>query len=98
MSNLLKTMKLECKDYEVVTNMPASTVDEALSVLLVHSAKLFGGLVMKIFHIDRDYNKTLEQQKKELKSQYLDFKYLWTDGAHGDAKIHFMAEGKKEDK
>lgn len=53
---------------------------------------------MKIFHIDRDYNKTLEQQKKELKSQYLDFKYLWTDGAHGDAKIHFMAAGKKEDK
>lgn len=49
---------------------------------------------MKIFHIDRDYNKTLEQQKKELKSQYLNFQYLWTDNATGNAKIHFMSEGK----
>lgn len=32
MPNKLKTVKLECKDYEVVTNMPASTVDEALSL------------------------------------------------------------------
>ena len=54
---------------------------------------------MKIFHIDRDYSKPLEQQKKELKSEYDEFKYLWTDGANGHAKIHFMAEGTKgEDK
>ena len=32
MSSKLKTMKLECKDYEVVTNMPSSDVDEALGL------------------------------------------------------------------
>ena len=52
---------------------------------------------MKIFHIDRDYNKTLEQQKKELKAQYKGFQYLWADGATGNSKIHFMAEEKKEE-
>ena len=53
---------------------------------------------MKIFHLDRDYSKTLEQQKKELKAQYEGFQYLWTDGATGNAKIHFIAEKKKEGK
>lgn len=32
MPSNLKTMRLECRDYEVVTNMPSSTVDEALSL------------------------------------------------------------------
>lgn len=32
MSNTFKVMKLECKDYEVVTNMTSSDVDEALSL------------------------------------------------------------------
>lgn len=53
---------------------------------------------MKIFHVDRDYSKTLEQQKKELKAKYIGFKYLWTDGATGNPKIHFMAEEEKEGK
>lgn len=53
---------------------------------------------MKIFHVDRDYNKTLEQQKKELKEQYTNFQYLFADGATGNAKIHFIAEERKEDK
>lgn len=52
---------------------------------------------MKIFHIDRDYNKTLEQQKKELKSQYKNFQYLWTDRAIGHVKIHFMAEEQEKE-
>lgn len=52
---------------------------------------------MKIFHVFRDYTKTLEQQKKELKAQYEGFQYLDCDGAFGrNPKIHFMAEGKKE--
>lgn len=46
----------------------------------------------KVFHIDRDYDKSLEQQKKELKSKYSNFEYLWTDKAHGNAKIHFIAD------
>lgn len=49
---------------------------------------------MEIYHIPRDYNKTLEQQKKELKSQYTNFQYLMTDRN----KIHFMAEGKEDGK
>lgn len=52
----------------------------------------------KIFHIDRDYSKSLGQQKKELKSEYADFQYLFADGATGNPKIHFMSTGKKEDK
>lgn len=52
-------------------------------------------MATKIYHIDRDYSKPLEQQKKELKSLYRDFDYLWTDKATGSAKIHFVASGKK---
>lgn len=53
---------------------------------------------MKIFHIPRDYSKKLEEQKKELKSQYADFQYLNCDGAFGkEPKIHFMSTGKKEE-
>ena len=43
---------------------------------------------MKIYHVDRDLNKTLNEQKKELAKQYDGFIYLSSDGM----KIHFMAE------
>ena len=43
---------------------------------------------MKIYHIDRDFNKTLAQQKKDLAKQYKKFKYMFSDGR----KIHFIAE------
>ena len=43
---------------------------------------------MKIYHIDRDFSKTLAEQKKELEKQYKGFQYLHSDGK----KIHFMAE------
>ena len=43
---------------------------------------------MKIYHIDRDFNKTLKQQKRELAKQYKNFEYMFSDGR----KIHFMAE------
>ena len=42
---------------------------------------------MKVYHIDRDFNKTLSQQKRELEKQYVNFHYLHSDGR----KIHFMA-------
>lgn len=51
---------------------------------------------MKIFHIDRDYSVSLEEQKKQLKRDYVNFQYLFTDAATGNAKIHFMAECPKE--
>lgn len=47
---------------------------------------------MKIYHIDRDYKKTLAAQKKELEKIYKNFQYLWSDGR----KIHFIAEGGPE--
>lgn len=53
---------------------------------------------LNIYHIDRDYSKSLEQQKKELKEQYADFAYLFADGATGNPKIHFMATGLKSEK
>ena len=43
---------------------------------------------MKIYHIDRDFSKTLTEQKKELEKQYNGFVYLHSDGQ----KIHFIAE------
>ena len=43
---------------------------------------------MKVYHIDRDYTKTLEQQKKELAKKYNNFQYLFC-GSH---KIHFIAD------
>ena len=43
---------------------------------------------MKVYHIERDFNKTLSQQKKELERQYKNFQYLHCDGR----KIHFIAE------
>lgn len=43
---------------------------------------------MKIYHVDRDFSKTLSQQKKEIEKQYTNFQYLWSDGR----KIHFMAD------
>ena len=52
---------------------------------------------VKIFHIDRDYSKSLEQQKKELKRDYADFQYLFADGANGNPKIHFMSSGLKSE-
>lgn len=54
--------------------------------------------MVRIFHIDRDYSKSLEQQKKELKRDYADFQYLFADGATGNPKIHFMSTGKKKGK
>lgn len=47
---------------------------------------------MKVYHIERDYKKTLNQQKKELAKAYTNFNYLWSDGK----KIHFAAEDKKQ--
>lgn len=52
---------------------------------------------MKIFHVDRDYSKSIEQQKRELKSQYADFSYLFADHANGNAKVHFVASGRIEE-
>ena len=43
---------------------------------------------MNIYHIERNFDKTLSQQKKELEKQYVNFQYLWSDGR----KIHFMAD------
>lgn len=43
---------------------------------------------MKVYHIPRDLSKSLEQQKRELKSQYKNFNYFASDGQ----KIHFMTE------
>lgn len=54
--------------------------------------------MVKIYHIPRDYSKTLDQQKRELKYEYKDFQYLYTDQAlGGEPKIHFMAEEKKDE-
>ena len=47
---------------------------------------------MKIYHIDRDLNKPLAQQKKELEKQYNGFHYLYSDGK----KIHFAAEEERK--
>lgn len=53
---------------------------------------------MKIYHIDRDYAKSLEQQKKELKAKYPGFTYLYTDnGGTCSPKIHFMAAEVEDD-
>lgn len=49
----------------------------------------------KIYHIERDYTKTLQKQKKELEKQYINFEYLFADAANGHGKIHFIADGKK---
>ena len=46
---------------------------------------------MKIYHIDRDYNISLKEQKKQLESLYIDFQYLFSDRN----KIHYIAGGKK---
>lgn len=43
---------------------------------------------MKIYHIDRDFNKTLAEQKKELAEQYKGFTYLTSNGR----KVTFIAE------
>ncbi len=43
---------------------------------------------MKIYHIERDLQKKLEVQKKELKRKYKNFCYMFSDGRH----IHFMAD------
>lgn len=43
---------------------------------------------MKIYHVDRDFKKTLKQQKIELAKQYKKFEYMFSDGR----KIHFIAE------
>lgn len=48
---------------------------------------------VKIYHIPRDYSKSLEAQKKELENKYKNgWQYLWTDSSTGNAKIHFFAE------
>lgn len=41
----------------------------------------------KIYHVERDLNKTLANQKKELEKMYSGFVYLFSDGRY----IHFMA-------
>lgn len=43
---------------------------------------------MKIYHIERDFDKTLKKQVEELEKQYQNFRYLHSDGR----KIHFMAD------
>lgn len=47
---------------------------------------------MRIYHIDRDTNKTLAEQKRELEEQYKGFVYLSSDGT----KIHFIAEEERK--
>lgn len=46
---------------------------------------------MRIYHIERDYNLTLKEQKKQLAEKYAGFNYLFSDGR----KLHFMAEGER---
>ena len=43
---------------------------------------------MKVYHVERDFNKSLSKQKKELEKQYKNFHYLNSDGR----KIHFIAD------
>lgn len=43
---------------------------------------------MKVYHIERDYNLTAAQQKKQLEKQYINFNYLYADRN----KIHFAAD------
>ena len=45
---------------------------------------------MKIYHIERDYNISLKEQKKQLEREYKGFQYLYADRG----KMHFIAEGK----
>jgi hypothetical protein len=47
---------------------------------------------MNIYHIERDLNKTLTEQKRELEKQYNGFVYLSSDGK----KIHFIAEEERK--
>lgn len=42
---------------------------------------------MKIYHIDRDFTKTLTQQKKEILKQYTNVQYISSDGR----KVHIIA-------
>lgn len=48
---------------------------------------------MKIYHIERDYKKTLKEQKKDLEKQYTNFNYLFTDRN----KLHFIADEKTQE-
>ena len=43
--------------------------------------------LVKIFQVKRDHTKTLKEQKKQLEKDYINFKYLFSDGR----KIHFIA-------
>ena len=43
---------------------------------------------LKFYHIDRDYTKSLYQLKREIRQQYRNVKYIYSDGR----KIHFIAE------
>lgn len=53
---------------------------------------------IKAYHIPRDYTKSLEQQKAELKKKYCrGWEYLWADKPCGDPRIHFFAEEIEED-
>ena len=52
----------------------------------------------RFYHIERDCNKTLAQQKKELMAQYKNFEYMWTDSAGMNRKIHFFADEIEEKK
>lgn len=41
----------------------------------------------KIFHVDRNKDITLKEQKKQLEKDYINFEYLFSDGR----KVHFVA-------
>lgn len=43
---------------------------------------------MKIYHVERDFSKTLSEQKEELKKKHKNFQYLTSNGK----KITFIAE------
>ena len=43
--------------------------------------------LFKIFHVKRDRNMTLKEQKKQLEKDYINFEYLFSDGR----KVHFIA-------
>ena len=50
----------------------------------------------KFYHIDRNPEKPLKTQLKELEKQYINFNYMFTDANGINRKIHFLADGIQE--
>ena len=44
----------------------------------------------------RDYTISLQEQKKRLDKEYINFTYLYCERLQGVSKIVFISEGKKE--